>query len=133
MKLRTTPAHIIDLRPNECFVFGSNQRGIHGKGAARTAIKWGAIPGQGVGRAGSTYALPTCLSPGMPLPLDFIQVHVDAFIAHAAHSPETTFLVTEVGCGLAGYKPSQIAPMFVNAMQYDNIHLPELFWHILAL
>lgn len=98
------------------FVFGSNLAGIHGAGAARYAERHlGAERGVGRGRTGQCYALPTKGSRIQVMPLSFIQQSVDGFINHAKAHPEDTFKVTRIGCGLAGYKDSDIAPMFKDA------------------
>lgn len=111
---------------SDIFVFGSNLAGRHGKGAALAAVKeHGAIHGQGVGRQGQSYALPTKDHHIQTLPLHKIKEHVEYFLRHAKHHPEDTFKLTAVGCGLAGYKPSDIAPMFADAPQ--NVVLPREF------
>lgn len=106
------------------FVFGSNLAGRHGKGAALFARQnHGAVYGVGVGRTGNSYAIPTKDEYIRTLPLDRIKPYVDEFISYARHNPELQFQVTKVGCGLAGYKESQITPMFAQAP--DNCCLPE--------
>jgi len=123
---------IDDLGRNGIFVFGSNLSGIHGKGAAATAKKWGAKAGIGEGLSGSTYALPTVKEKIKgPLSLDKIRKHVDRFIEFAKAKPMMHFYVTEVGCNLAGYTPQDIAPLFKNAIEVENISLPQAFWDIL--
>lgn len=105
------------------FVFGSNLAGHHGRGAALEALKhWGAVRGQGHGRHGMSYAIPTKDEHLRPLGLATIEVHVDDFIRHARANPDMNFLVTRVGCGLAGYKDADIAPMFREAP--SNCTLP---------
>ena len=117
MKQRVTSNHIERLQPNEIFVFGSNLSGHHGGGAALLAMnKWGAIWGQGVGLQGQTYG---------------IRPYVDEFIQFANKHPEMTFLVTEIGCGIAGFTPQEIAPLFAKATTTENIHLPQRFWDLL--
>lgn len=96
----------------EIFVFGSNLAGIHGAGAALAAKKLGAIQGQGFGRQGQTYAIPTKDSRLTTMPLSRIRVHVAEFLTYAKENSELYFYITRIGCGLAGYKDSQIAPMF---------------------
>lgn len=104
------------MNPNVVFVFGSNLAGRHGKGAAEHAARYyGAEIGVGEGPTGRAYALPTKDRDLRPLPLQEIAAHVEAFLAHARSRPVTTFLVTQVGCGLAGYEPQQIAPFFASA------------------
>lgn len=130
--MRITPSNITSLNPSEIFVFGSNESGRHGKGAAKTAMKWGAIYGQGSGIQGSTYGIPTkAKDVRITLPLDRIDFYVHKFIIFAQKQPDLTFLVTEIGCGLAGYKPKDIAPLFRDAVNMENIYLPESFWKIL--
>ena len=120
---RTTPARISRLRPNEVFVFGSNVRGMHYGGAAAFAVRrFGAIMGQGEGLQGRSYAIPTMEG------MENMRAAVDRFIAFAQEHPELTFLVTPIGCGIAGYTPEDIAPLFVAAKTLDNVHLPESFW-----
>jgi len=127
---RITPENIKKLEPGQIFVFGSNQSGRHGKGAAKTALTWGAIWGQANGLQGRTYGISTKdKSVKRTLSNTEIKPIVDEFIEFAKTHPELTFLVTEVGCGLAGCKPKQIAPLFKGAIEVPNIHLPERFWH----
>lgn len=117
---RTTPEFITELQPNEIFVFGSNLEGMHGGGAARIACsKFGAKMGQGVGLQGSSYAIPT-----MQGGVDTIRPYVDDFIAFAKQHPELTFLVTRIGCGIAGFRDEEISPLFAQAHNIDNIVLP---------
>lgn len=108
------------------FVFGSNEAGRHGKGAALYALKYkGAIYGQGVGLQGNSYAIPTKDRSIQTLSLDKIKKYVDEFINFAKDHPDMQFQVTPIGCGLAGYKPYQIAPLFENAP--TNCILPKEF------
>lgn len=127
MNTRITPNHITELKPNEIFVFGSNLQGYHGGGAARLAMnQWGAVWGQGTGLQGQTYAIPT-----MQGGIGTIHPYIDQFIKFAQNDPERTFLVTEIGCGIAGFRPADIAPLFKNAINIPNIWLPQRFWEIL--
>ena len=124
---RVTPDFITELKEGEIFVFGSNKEGMHGGGAARIAYKeFGARWGEGVGMTGRCYAIPT-----MDGSLDIIRKHVDDFTEYAAAHPELTFLVTRIGCGIAGWRDSEIAPLFGKASELDNVTLPEEFWKIL--
>lgn len=124
---RITNNRIKELKPGEIFVFGSNLEGAHGGGAALLAYrKWGAIWGQGAGLQGETYGIPTMH--GGP---EDIHPYVDEFINFAIAHPELTFLVTEIGCGIAGFEPKDIAPLFEKAIPVSNIHLPARFWQIL--
>lgn len=98
------------------FVFGSNQRGIHGAGAALEAKKsYGAKLGNGYGHFGQSFAIPTKDTNIQTLPLVNIQQYVSGFINYAKQHPELSFKVTQIGCGLAGYKPVDIAPMFLDS------------------
>lgn len=117
---RTTPEFITELQPNEIFVFGSNLRGMHGGGAAYVAYrKFGAVMGQGVGLQGQSYAIPT-----MQGGVETIRPYVDEFIEFARQHPELTFLVTRIGCGIAGFTDEEIAPLFAAAHEVENIVLP---------
>ena len=127
---RITPDNIIKLVPNHIFVFGSNLSGRHGKGAARTAMKWGAIYGQASGLQGRTYGIPTKdAAVRKTLTLNEIKRFVDVFILFAKDNTHLTFLVTEIGCGLAGLKPKDVALLFKDSVDVANIHLPAKFWH----
>ena len=98
------------------FVFGSNQAGIHGKGAALHARKYyGALQGVGEGPTGKAYAIPTKDRSIKTLPLHIIQEGVDRFLEYAKPYVFAEFQVTRIGCGLAGYKDADIAPMFLHA------------------
>ena len=118
---RTTPEFITSLEPNEIFVFGSNLKGMHGGGAAYIAYrKFGAIMGQGVGLQGQSYAIPT-----MQGGVETIRPYVDEFIQFAKQHLELTFLVTRIGCGIAGFTDDEIAPLFEAAHGVENIVLPQ--------
>ena len=117
---RTTPEFITSLEPNEIFVFGSNLKGMHGGGAAYIAYrKFGAIMGQGVGLHGQSYGIPT-----MQGGVETIRPYVDEFIEFAKEHPTLTFLVTRIGCGIAGFTDDEISPLFKEAHEVDNIVLP---------
>lgn len=125
--MRIASSHITTLQPNEIFVFGSNLSGMHGGGAARLAYqKFGAIWGQGVGLQGQSYGIPT-----MQGGVDTIKPYVDEFIEFAKTHPQLKFLVTEIGCGIAGFSVEEIAPLFEQAIEVENIYLPERFWLVL--
>ena len=124
------PLNQYRLHTMEIFVFGSNLAGRHGAGAAKTAMdKYGAVYGVGVGQAGASYAIPTKDRLIRTLPLDSIRTFVREFIEFAYLHKEVTFKVTAIGCGLAGYTPAEIAPMFVYAPR--NCVLPQRFVEIL--
>lgn len=108
---------------DKIFVFGSNLAGVHGAGAAAFALeKHGAVWGVGVGPQGNAYAIPTKDERIETLPVKRIRPYVEQFKAYALLHPEFQFQVTAIGCGLAGYKPADIAPMFVNAP--SNCEMP---------
>ena len=122
-----TPERISELKENEIFVFGSNLGGFHAGGAARAAhMRFGAIWGQGVGLQGRSYAIPT-----MHGGVDVIQPYVDEFISFAQSHPDLKFLVTRIGCGIAGFTAADIALLFANAIDQENIILPEDFVRLL--
>lgn len=126
-KGRVTPEWIDDLQENQVFVFGSNLAGMHGGGAARVArLRFGAVMGKGVGMQGRSYAIPT-----MQGGTETIRPYVNDFIAYAKEHPELTFLVTPIGCGIAGFEPEDIAPLFEEASNVENIWLPKSFWEVL--
>ena len=98
------------------FTFGSNLAGIHGAGAARYAIRHcGAVWGKGYGHYGNSFAIPTKDENIMQMDLLDIKVYVDSFLEYAKNNSDIDFKVTQIGCGLAGYKPKHIAPMFFGA------------------
>lgn len=125
---RIAPDRIAELRDDEIFVFGSNLAGMHGGGAARMACRcFGAVWGQGVGLQGQSYAIPT-----MQGGVETIRPYVDEFIDFARRHPHLKFLVTEIGCGIAGFTPEEIAPLFAAAVSVENIWLPARFWEVLT-
>lgn len=118
-----TSERIEELGEHEIFVFGSNLEGSHGGGAALIAFrKFGAIWGQGVGLQGQSYGIPT-----MQGGVETIRPYTDQFIEFAKNHPEYTFLVTRIGCGIAGFDDSEIAPLFAEALDVSNIILPKSF------
>ncbi len=124
---RISPKWIKHLEENEIFVFGSNLEGKHGGGAAKLAMDWGAGWGKGVGLYGQTYAIPT-----MQGGVETIKPYTDEFINFAKKHPELKFLVTEIGCGIAGFTVREIAPLFKDAIDQENIFLPERFYNELT-
>lgn len=124
---RVTPERVTELKDGEIFVFGSNLQGMHGAGAALAALRYfGAKIGEGVGLHGQSYAIPT-----MQGGVETIRPYVDEFIEYAKSHPEMKFLVTRIGCGIAGFRAGDIAPLFRDATDVQNICLPESFWAIL--
>lgn len=128
---RVTPRFITSLEPREIFVFGSNLAGIHGAGAALYAAKFGARQGEGFGRVGQTFAIPTKDRHIKTMRIGDFQPFIASFIHYARLRLDLTFLVTEIGCGLAAYTPEQIAPLFREAIELQNVCLPERFWEVL--
>ena len=123
-----TPDYITELKADEVFVFGSNLAGMHGGGAAWVAWRqFGAIMGQGVGMQGQSYAIPT-----MHGCVETIEPYVTEFIAFAKAHPELFFYVTRIGCGIAGFRDNEIAPLFAEALGVENICLPESFVKVLS-
>lgn len=117
--------HIDGTTPQnkEIFVFGSNLAGVHGAGAAREALKYGAVMGRGIGPEGQSYAIPTKDMQIESLDLKTIEEYVLDFIECASINSHKKFFVTRIGCGLAGYRDEQIAPMFRGAPL--NCNFPE--------
>ena len=127
MKKRIAPDRISELNENEIFVFGSNLQGSHGGGAAAIAAKmFGAIWGQGVGLQGQSYGIPT-----MHGGIDEIKPYVDEFIEFAKQNHNLKFLVTRIGCGIAGFTEEQMAPLFAKGADVENVYLPDSFWEII--
>ena len=115
---RVTPARILKLGTNEVFVFGSNALGRHYGGAAKIAVeKFGAIMGQGHGMQGKSYAINSMS--GIPDMMEDIKCFCEFAKAH----PEKHFLVTPIGCGIAGYRPEEIAPLVAEliSMEMQNV------------
>jgi O-acetyl-ADP-ribose deacetylase (regulator of RNase III) len=128
MRTLFTPEYITELKENEIFVFGSNLQGMHGGGAARIAYEeFGAIWGQGVGLQGQSYGIPT-----MHGGVDVIKPYVDEFVNFAKSHPELKFLVTRIGCGIAGFTDEEIAPLFKDAIEIENIYLPKSFYYVIV-
>jgi hypothetical protein len=122
--------YIKKLESNEVFVFGSNVAGKHGAGGARMAMQlFGARYSEGIGRTGQCYAIPTKDRAIEPLTVKQIKPYVVEFLQYAKEHPELRFLLTDVGCGLAGNDPSDIAPLFKK--HSPNVILPEAFYELL--
>ena len=122
-----TPDNIHHLEPNEVFVFGDNERARHGAGAALYAVrKFGAKDGQH-GLVGQAYGISTKDASIQTLPLSKIQKHIDRFHVFASSRPDLTFYVTQIGCGLAGFSPKDIGPLFQTLSWPDNVIMPKAF------
>lgn len=129
MDRKYTPERITSLADNEVFVFGSNIAGSHGGGAARLAYeRFGAVWGEGVGLHGQSYAIPT-----MQGGVETIKPYVDEFIRFAKENRQLTFFVTRIGCGIAGFRDEEVAPLFKEAIDVDNIILPREFAEFLEV
>lgn len=128
MKKKAVAAKLV-VRPRRkgatVFVYGANEQGIHGAGAALTAHKLHGAEYGKYGRVGNSYGIPTKLTPYKSLPLSKIRKHVQDFLQHVRNNPQDTFKLTAVGCGRAGYTPQQIAPMFTDVP--SNVVLPPEF------
>jgi hypothetical protein len=132
--MNVTPDWITELKDNEIFVFGSNTAGRHGRGAAKQALGFGATMGQGFGISGRTFAIPTMRPTGSGLrtcSIEQISAYVKGFIDFAKLHPKLVFLITEIGCGLAGLDPKDIAPLFLDCLNLENVCLPKAFHRIL--
>ena len=126
MEHRVTPDNIRTLEPGQIFVFGSNAMGFHGGGAAAAAVRlFGAIYGQGDGLQGQSYAISTMEG------MEAMRDNVNRFVAFAREHAELTFLVTRIGCGIAGYTVEEVAPLFADAVEVENVWLPSDFWRVL--
>lgn len=124
---RVTPNRIIHLAPGEIFVFGSNAQGLHGGGAARQAYEsFGAVWRQGHGLQGRSYAIDSMSG------LSALQADAQQFCEFARSHPNMRFLVTPIGCGIAGYHPSDVAPYFEDCRDLANVTLPAEFWDVLG-
>jgi len=129
---RVTPEDIKEIAKGDLFVFGSNESGIHGAGAAKFALNYcGARPGMGFGLSGRSFAIPTKDWMINVLPLSAVQAYVDRFVAWVEtmvpKDSEAKIYVTRIGCGLAGFTPKDIAPMFTGLRNHKNVYLPEDF------
>lgn len=118
--MRVSAKHIDKLEDDEVFVFGSNTEGMHAGGAARMAMNWGAIYGKAFGLQGKTFAIPTVdYTRSGKMSVDEIKKYVDEFLDFTIKNKDKKFLVTEIGCGIAGFKVSEIAPLFRKALEYS--------------
>lgn len=124
---RITPDNITRLGANEVFVFGSNEQGLHYGGAAKAALNsFGAVMGQGNGLQGKSYAIPSMSGLGI------MGEYVKEFCEFAKAHPEKHFLVTPIGCGIAGFHESEVAPLFEICRDVKNISLPASFWDVIG-
>ena len=124
---RITPEHINRLGTNEVFVFGSNARGLHHGGAAKVAVEsFGAVMGQGHGLQGKSYAINSMSG------ISEMEKDIKLFCEFAKSNPQKHFLVTPIGCGIAGFSPNDVAPLFKKCAILNNVSLPRSFWQIIG-
>lgn len=127
-EIKLTPEDVTKLAPNEVFVFGSNLAGLHGAGAARLAyLKFGAVYGEGIGHFGQSYAVPTKDENLLSLPIENIKEYVDDLYIYIDEHKNLFFIITKIGCGLAGFSPEDIKPLFKGIKDLENISLPIEF------
>ena len=132
MNNKITPENIQELKENQIFVFGSNESGQHGAGAAKLALdKFGAIFSIGTGLMGNSYALPTKDNYIKPLSINKIKLYIDQLYATVYNFTNLEFFITEIGCGLAEYTPNDIAPLFKNFVNLSNCYLPQKFLDVI--
>jgi hypothetical protein len=129
---RVTPEMVTELEPNEIFVFGSNMQGQHIGGAAKFAsdnlqAQWGVHNGW---TSADSYAIPT-VDFEDKIEIKDIEGYVAEFIEVAKSTKDLDYLVTPIGCGIAGFTEQEVAPMFKGAVNLKNVSLPESFWNIL--
>lgn len=127
MRCSVTPEMITGLQPNEVFVFGSNNHGEHGAGAAKAAIAWGAVMGKGFGLHGQTYAIDTMSG------LFTIATQIPRLMKEVLHYPRKHFLITPLGCGIAGHMSEEVAPLFDDFLDLPNVSLPQSFIDVLCI
>ena len=124
---RITPERIDHLGANEIFVFGSNAKGLHHGGAAKVAVeRFGAIMGQGHGLQGKSCAINSMSG------IAEMEKDIKQFCEFAKSNPQKHFLVTPIGCGIAGYSPNDIAPLFKGCQELENVSLPQSFWRVIG-
>lgn len=122
-----TPELVESLKPGQVYVYGSDLLGLHVGRTARLAVeKFGAVMGEGSGLWGQSYGIPT-----MQGPAERVKPYVEEFTDFAKYHRDMKFLVTKVGCGIAGFDAREIAPMFKEASELKNVWLPQEFWDVL--
>ena len=131
--MKITPTNITKLKANEVFVFGSKLNGAHIGGAAKLAIdKFGAINGKYFGLYGKSFAMPTLDETLQKINLKSLQCYINDFFEIAAAHPKKHFLITEIGCGIAGFTLAEIAPLFKDFLTVENCSLPQTFIDLLS-
>ena len=122
-----TPENITELHEDEILVFGSNMAGHHGGGAARTAHeKFGAKWGKAEGLSGQSYAFPTLNRDYSKRTIEELKASKDKLYICAMLNPETTFFVTKVGTGIAGFTLEEMRDVF-EGEKPKNVVLPKEF------
>lgn len=138
---RFTPSEIKELADNEVFVFGSNVQGEHLGGAAKCAVEnFGAVMGEGFGSQGKCFAIPTCNRVGEgslrhtePIKdIEEIKSYVNVFVETAKYYNGNIYYVTKIGCGIAGFKVEDIAPLFKECLPLNNVFMPQEFFEVLS-
>ncbi len=126
-----TPDYIDNLLPKQIFVFGSNALGYHTGGASGTARKkFGAVWGQAEGLQGQSYAIPVDYGKDVRKDAE-VKAAIDRFLSFSKEHPDLFFMVTRVGCGVAGYNDTEMAQFFKSAMDLKNVSLPKSFVEVL--
>lgn len=125
-----TPKEVVKLNENEIFVFGSNMGGRHFGGAAHTAyVKFGAEWGIGEGFTGQCYAIPTLTREGQKMKLEAVKTSIIRMYMEAKIHTELDFIVTKIGCGIAGFREAEIIPLIREAEiavgKLENVILPK--------
>lgn len=114
------------LKDNQVFVFGSNENGYHAGGAARQALdKFGACWGNPKGIQGQSYAIVTLDEDMRQVPLSYIRKQLHELNEYAKANPDKEFLMTLIGCGIAGFRVEEISEI-CNTIEWNaNVILPE--------
>ena len=116
------------LQANEIFVFGSNARGEHTGGAARQAVEcFGAVMGQAKGLQGQSYAIVTLDEAMQRVPLAYVGEQLNELNELAKKTPDKRFLLTLVGCGIAGFDIAEIKGECVKIAWATNVVVPFEF------
>lgn len=132
---RITPdiVNFFDFPKNTIVLVGTNESGIHGAGFAKYCRMLGGLQlKQSFGFSGNCFGIPTKDWFIQSLPIEMIRFYVNRFIEFARYDIKTTYWVTKIGCGLAGYTPEQIAPLFKDCINLENVWLPQEFWNNLT-
>ncbi len=101
------------LKDNQVFIFGSNLAGRHAGGAARQAhedfrAEWGV----GEGLTGKCYAFPTLDENHQKRSDEDLKESVKKLWLTVVANHDKEFLLTKVGCGIAGYSENYMRDLF---------------------